>query len=336
MGMARPPQFNPNQMPNMQGVNPAEFPFDYRIIPALRHAADPRWQSDMSQKNPGLLHAVNNAQHLISQGLVRPEVLQKMHQFYFATQSMGQVRPPPSASGPGPSGIPPQIQQQFNTGQSQGQGGPSSGHGTPSRRDSTASIVRPPPPHTIPESPAADESRPTTSRENKVSTPTETAMPPPAWIPGQAQPTPVRPPSDARPQAGPSSAGPGPGSLPVKEWEGALRLDLPITKITTLPEESDDPTFDGKLPEMSEEEIKSVLEWMETDKAYASGMSDRKKTIQKKMVNWARNSDIDTPWWSVRKGERYMPPRARLQIMFPRDKDAQRVRRTHKGRRYTR
>lgn len=194
------------------------------------------------------------------------------------------------------------------------------GHG---RRDSSGS-VRPPPPHTIPESPV--EERPSSSR-GKVVTPPETAMPPPTWIPGQ--PTPNRPPPESRP--GPSAA-----SLPVKEWEGHIRSDLPITQITTLPEETDDPTFDGKLPPMSEEEVKSVLEWMEADKAYAAGMGDRKKANQKRMFNWARNNDIDTPWWSLRKGERSIPPRTRLQIIFPRDKDVQRMRKSHKGRRYTR
>jgi SWI/SNF-related matrix-associated actin-dependent regulator of chromatin subfamily B protein 1 len=158
-------------------------------------------------------------------------------------------------------------------------------------------------------------------------------MPPPTWIPGQS--TPIRPPADTRhTQSG--LAGSAASSLPVKEWEGVLRLDLPITQITTLPEGSDDSTFDGKLPPMSEEEVKSVLEWIEVDKAFASGMVDRKKSVQKKMVKWATNNDMDTPWWSVRKGERYMPPRARLQILFPRDKDAQRMRKSHKGRRYTR
>jgi len=293
--MGRPP---PPAFP--QGMNPAEFPFDYRIIPALAHAGNPRWQADIGSKNPQFVHAVNQAQQMINDGVVSPDMLQKMQQFHATITKMSQGRPLPSTSGAGPFQPP-----------------------GPGRRDSSGS-ARPPPPHVIPESPA--EERPSSSR-GKVVTPPETAMPPPTWIPGQ--PTPNRPPPETRP-------GPTASSLPVKEWEGHIRPDLPITQITTLPEETDDPTFDGKLPPMSEEEVKSVLEWMEADKAYAGGMSERRKANQKKMFKWARNNDIDTPWWSVRKGERYLPPRTRLQIIFPRDKDAQRMRKSHKGRRYTR
>jgi hypothetical protein len=83
---------------------------------------------------------------------------------------------------------------------------------------------------------------------------------------------------------------------------------------------------------MSEKEKEQVLAWMDTDKAFASSLMERKKSNQKKMFTWARNNDIDTPWWSVRKGERYQPPRNRLQILFPRDKDVQRQRKSHRNR----
>jgi hypothetical protein len=318
MAMGRPPN---NQLP--PNINPAEFPFDFRLIPLLRHAPDPRWQADMNAKNPQLLQAVMSAQHMITSGMVRQDVMQKMQQFYFATVNMGQQRPPPGSAPP--SAIPPQMQQQFMGNQAQS----ASGSGTPNRRDSSGSIGRPPPPHTIPESPAGDGS--SGAGVAKGSTPTDTAMPPPTWIPGQ--PTTARPPPDTRPaQAQPGASGSAPGSLPVKEWEGSLRLDLPITQITALPDENDDPTFEDKLPLMSDSEKEQVLGWMETDKAFAGGMVDRKKGVQKKMFTWARNNDIDTPWWSVRKGERYQPPRNRLQILFPQDKDVQRLRKTHRNR----
>lgn len=299
-GMVRPPPSSP-----FPGMNPAEFPFDYRIIPALAHASNPRWQADVGAKNPQFAQAVNQAQQMINDGVVSPDTLQKMHQFHATITKMSQGRPLPST---GNTPFPSHMSQP-------------SPAGPGNRRDSSGTVRPPPPPHTVPESPAED--RPSSSR-GKVSTPTEN-MPPPAWIPGQ--PTPNRPP--------PTESRPHVNSLPVKEWEGHIRLDLPITQISTLPEETDDPTFDGKLPSMSEEEVKSVLEWMEADKSYAGGMVDRKKAVQKKMFKWARNNDIDTPWWSVRKGERYMPPRTRLQIIFPRDKDVQRMRKSHKGRRYT-
>lgn len=330
---ARPNQPQPGPMPNISmgrppsfpipGVNPAEFPFDFRLIPVLRHAADPRWQSDMQSKNPQLLQAVTAAQGMINQGLVRPEIMQKMHQFYFATVGMNQTRQPP----PGSAGMPPQMQNQFMSGMPTGPPGP--GAGTPDRRDSGGPpSSRPPPPHTVSETPAVSAHR---ERDPKLGTPVVAAMPPPAWIPGQPTPTRQTPLDVPHAQSGPP--GPTPLGLPVKEWEKALRMDMPITAIQQLPEETDDPTFGGKLAAMSDAEKNEVAEWLEVDKRYAGGMKDRSKQLQKKMFKWARNNDMDTPWWSVRKGERYQPPRSRLQILFPQDKEMQRLRRSHKGRR---
>lgn len=323
MTMGRPPSFP------IPGVNPAEFPFDFRLIPVLRHAADPRWQSDMRSKNPHLLQAVTAAQGMINQGLVRPEMMQKMHQFYFATVGMSQGRPPP----PGTTGIPPQMQHQFMAGLPGSL--PSPQVGTPDRRESGgASSARPLSSHAAPEPSPGHALGMSANRERdpKTGTPVVAAMPPPAWIPGQ--PTPTRHPTSDTPHPQPGSSLPLPPAVPVKEWEGALRMDLPITSIIPLPEEDDDPTFGGKLPVLSDKEKESVAEWIEEDKRYAAGMKDRGKQLQKKMFKWARNNDMDTPWWSVRKGERYQPPRSRLQILFPQDKELQRSRRSHKGRRH--
>ena len=167
----------------------------------------------------------------------------------------------------------------------------------------------------------------------KAGTPVVANMPPPAWIPGQPTPTRQAPPESPR-TAQPGTSAPLAHALPVKEWEGALRMDLPITAINPLPEDGDDPTFGGKLPVMTEREKQDVAKWIEADKQYAAGMPARGKELQKKMFKWARNNDMDTPWWSVRKGERYHPPRQRLQILFPQDKELQRLRRSHKEHRH--
>lgn len=336
MNMGRPPV-----MP-MPGVNPNEFPFDYRLMPMMRFAADPRWLLDMRSKNPQLAQAVQNAQNMISQGIVRPEMIQRMNQFYFTmSQNQNQVRPPPPpppGQGPGPNngpgGIPPQLQHQFMAGQQGGQ------PGTPDRRDSNGPLTRPPPSHVAPETPAGQLDRRISSGGirgpndlTKTGTPVVANMPPPAWIPGQPTPTRQAPPESPR-IAQPGSSTTLTHALPVKEWEGSLRMDLPITAINPLPEDGDDPTFGGQLPVMTEKEKEEVANWIEADKQYAAGMPARGKDLQKKMFKWARNNDMDTPWWSVRKGERYHPPRQRLQILFPQDKDIQRMRRSHKNNRH--
>lgn len=321
MGMGRPPS-----MSAMAGINPAEFPFDARLMPVLRHAADPRWQNDMRTKNPALLQAVNAAQGMINGGHVRPETLNKMHQFYLATNSMMQPRPPPGPGGYPPQGQTPGQQQQFMPGGQGGAGpaaaGSSLAHdrrssGEPSNVSGAARASQP-----VPESPAAGTGR---NRDIKAGTPIAPNMPPPAWIPSQ--------PTLTRDHPGPFP--PMPHNIPVREWEGALRIDLPITAMTLLPEDTEeqDPTFAGKLPPMSEKEQKDVAGWLKADKQFAAGQQDRNKSLQKKVFKWALNNDIDTPWWAVRKGERYQPPRRQLQVIWPADKENLKRQRSHKGRR---
>lgn len=127
--------------------------------------------------------------------------------------------------------------------------------------------------------------------------------------------------------------------LPVKEWESHLRLDLPITQITPLPaENSSDPTFDGALPKLSEEEIKQIIGWKEKDARYVKEVAESKRSggVRERMVNWAKGVDSKTGWWEVRKGERYRPPmgegNGRLRIVWPQDKVQIRAKTSHRGR----
>ena len=43
--------------------------------------------------------------------------------------------------------------------------------------------------------------------------------------------------------------------------------------------------------------------WMERDKEMMEGK--RKGNARGKMMDWAKRSDMATPWWMVRKGESY-------------------------------
>jgi SWI/SNF-related matrix-associated actin-dependent regulator of chromatin subfamily B protein 1 len=346
-GQGMPPR------PPMPNINMSDFPFDWRLLPQISHLNDPKWQSEVQQRNPQLLAAVQSAAAMLNSGSVRQDVLQRMQQVLFhAARSQAAARPPQqvgqvsqqvqqqlAATGmPGYSqngqlsqqqiqALPPAQQQRlWAMQQAQGYGG-----------------GRPPPPHLppslLPESPS-NGTVPSAARRLSISndamprerTPSHASMPPPAWIPSHGF---ARPPPHTAPDA-PSSHSPSPHAVPVKLWESALRLDLPITNISPLPtndiDESADSTFGGLLMPMSDQEKEQVQEWLQRDKGFAKEMEDHKRKMQKKWMKWAQNNDMDTPWWQVRKGEQYRQPVGRLSIIWPSDKANLRARSTHRGR----
>lgn len=205
----------------------------------------------------------------------------------------------------------------------------------------------PPPPHLPPsvqsESPMSDPMS-TGPRRMSLScdllpnerTPNQASMPPPAWIPSHGF---SRPPVHTAPD-GSAVQPPSPHVVPVKEWESVLRLDLPITDITPLAtqdaDESSDPTFGGRLLPMTRIESEQVLRWLERDKAFAAEMEGHKAKMQKKMLRWAANNDMGTPWWQVRKGGRHRPSGTRLSIVWPADKVNIRAGSTHRHRKQIR
>ena len=151
---------------------------------------------------------------------------------------------------------------------------------------------------------------------------TDPDMPPPTWVPTQS--TPAR--ANVDQHGRPGSSG-GANGIPVKEWEAALPLPLPLQSITPLADEDpDDPTFGGRLPPMSEQEKESVKRWIETDKEYFNSLKAHKTRIRGKMSKWAENYFADTPWWEYRKGEKPIPPRRPFSVLFSDQKLAQRSR----------
>lgn len=210
----------------------------------------------------------------------------------------------------------------------------------------TPNNMRPPPPHPppgtgTPDSPSPANSllaRRTSAQKDKQR---DAAMPPPTFIPSHGQGRPPATPEQAggspataaaaaaaaataaAAKAAPAPA-PSPHALPVKEWEGALRLDIPITNIARLPtdevDETQDATLDGKLPAMSELEKAEVKRWIDADKAFVANVPERRKKLAAKVTRWMENEDQQTPWWQLRKGEPMTRPRAQLQIIYPTDK----------------
>ena len=164
-------------------------------------------------------------------------------------------------------------------------------------------------------------------KDPKLEPSADPVMPPPNWVPTQT-PTAARA-TDSRPS---SSRGPG---IPVKEWETALPLPLPLHNITTLPEEDpDDPTFDGALPPLTEEEQQSVKQWIANDQTYAKSLGEHKLKTRDRIQRWAKNHDFQTPWWEMRKGEPPARPRHAVRILFPEHKREDRARK--RGRREVR
>ena len=82
--------------------------------------------------------------------------------------------------------------------------------------------------------------------------------------------------------------------------------------------------------------MEDMKRWQETEKGYVKGLDGQKARINGKLMKWARNNDLATPWWQFRKGE---PPRrtgARLHIIWPQEKRNQRARTSHRGHREVR
>ena len=332
--------------PPLPNINMSDFPFDWRLLAQINHLNDPKWRSEVKLRNPQLLAAVQSAAQAITAGSIPQDVLNRMQQVVFhAARSQAALRPlqqiQQQLGAGGISGFAqseqqiqglPIAQQQRLWAAQQAQGSTPQGYGG----------VRPPPPHlppsVLPESPSTN-TMPLVGRRMSASndspherTPSQASMPPPAWIPSH---TLSRPPPHTAPD-GSSGPSPSPHAVPVKEWESAPRLDLPITDISPLPtqdiDETADPTFGGRLVPMSEKEKELVEGWLQRDKEFAKEMEEHKGKLQRKVSKWAASNDMETPWWQVRKGERHRSPQGRLSIIWPSDKANMRARSTHRGR----
>lgn len=347
----QPPQQGPTPMrPGMPplppgirpppGINPNEFPFDARLLPHLPHAHDPRWREEWQQRNPRLVQEVQSIAQRIQSGEIRPEMVQRMQQFVLYMQRLGQSRGQ-GPSGPPPQGPPgmPQLQNQPMA----GMGGPIrppvsqvDGAGSPGSMPSAQQQAFPPPGIATkvrppgsgapgaPESPSPVTSGILARRQSNK--PEKRNMPPPTFIPSHGGA--VRPPPAEQPPT-PQAA---PNALPVREWEGKLRTDIPVTGIMSLPvneiDESEDPTFGGKLPALSDREKADVKAWLAADINFAETFQEkRKKTSGVKVQRWMENEEKCTPWWMMRRGE--TPPRrpsSNINVIYPQEKAAQRHR----------
>ena len=348
--------------PPVPNINMSDFPFDWRLLPQISHLNDPKWRSEVQQRNPRFLAAVQSAAAIVTSGSIRQDVLQRMQQVILhAARSQSTVVRPPQQPGPPTtqhqqqlaslemSAYPQdaQLTQQHSQGlssaqqqrlltalQVQGSPGQTLMYGN----------ARPPPPHLPPsrlvDSPSADTipiptRRVSASKEQQIRdiTANQMSMPPPAWIPSHGL---ARPPPHTAPEIPFGHGGQSPHAVPFKAWESALRLDLPITNISPLPtnemDESVDHTFGGRLMGLSEQEREQVHGWLRKDKTYAEDVEKHKINSQSRMIKWAAKNDMDTPWWQVRKGERYRHPEGRLSILWPQDKANMRARSSHKGR----
>ncbi|RXK41701.1 hypothetical protein M231_00936 [Tremella mesenterica] len=273
-------------------------------------------------------------------------------------RSIGNV---PNVDNTG-QGIPPQLQQLQQ--QLSGQWRPPlPGQIQTSGSSQTAQIspMRPPPhlppPHTIPQGTPVQQ-RMSEGKDRKSGS----QMPPPQWIPSHGQPipgqpgvpmsagsmgmgvpatpTPLRPPPHTAPDhvsPSPALPPPTPHAVPVREWETALPLDLPITNIAPLPteeiDERSDPTFDGRLLSLTEKEKENVRDWVESDKEYAKVMKSYKETSRERVMRWAERKEQEKGWW-IRKNQEGPPTRReRLSILWPQDKASMRAKSTHRGRR---
>jgi hypothetical protein len=72
--------------------------------------------------------------------------------------------------------------------------------------------------------------------------------------------------------------------------------------------------------------VTDVRRWIDTDLAYLGNFEARKKQVQGKMMNWAKESDMGTPWWMVRKGESQSTTGPGIKVIWPDEKARERSR----------
>ena len=338
LGPGQGPMPHPGPPPPMPQINTSDFPFDWRVLPQTQHVRNPEWKGMMQQRNPQGLAAVEQAFEMISSGSVRPETLNRMQQLVGWSKAMAgwhQMNqiwmaqnpgvPPPAGLGPGPGGAP-----------GQGQGPESMqvrppGFRPPPPQQQRSTHVQPSPvvdPHTQHGRPRSAAGPPGQTPPSGPHAPPGAAirpdMHPTTWVPGQPQDTPTLQ----------TAVPPAPPAIPVKDWEGHLHMHIPITDITRLPDETpDDPTFGGLLPPLDERAQKEMKAYMDKDLEYAKGLEKVKEGVKKRMIGWAKRSDMETPWWDLRKGERPPMPKGRLTIIWPGDKVNHRAKTSHRGRR---
>ncbi|WWC92081.1 uncharacterized protein L201_007035 [Kwoniella dendrophila CBS 6074] len=329
------------------------------VVPTLRHDIIQRMQNVLfhSAKIAAAAHAAQTNQSI--QQSPHSQTIGRPPQQFDQAGLPGFSPITAQAGAPGP--IPPNQQQRIWQAQQAAQA--AQAQGSPASANSASPAIRPPPPHVIPQAsnmPGSPSPR-NVSLDRRTSgsgkdksakgekTPQQASMPPPSFIPshspvGTSKPPPhissdtsAQPPqttiSSARPPA--VSAKTTVNGLP-KEWENALRLDLPITTITPLPindiDECEDSTFKGALLPMSELEKIQVKQWLEKDKEFVANERETQAKRINKMKKWAEENDKATPWWMLRKGEMRVKPSQRLRILWPTDKEKDRANRTHKGR----
>ncbi|WVR08434.1 hypothetical protein IAU60_005489 [Kwoniella sp. DSM 27419] len=372
----RQSQARPPASLTMPNINTSDFPFDARLLPHIQHVNNAQWRATMQAQNPGLINAVQTAANILPTLRPDVIQRMQTFLFHAAKIQAAQnaARPQPAAplpgqtpqqmSQPGPPGYPPlggpvgqagtpvaatpgPQQRGWQTPQQQQQQAQQS----PMSTGTASPAVRPPPPHLPPSSTMTSSPSPGQSLlDRRVSggqgklgpdkTPAQASMPPPSFIPSHGGP--FRPPPHMVPEAAAPNVSatlatpPARHALPVKEWENALRLDLPITSITPLPvddiDESADPTFGGQLPPLKDQEKVEIKEWLEKDKAWAQNEPEVHTRKVDKMRKWAEENDRETQWWMRRKGEPRGMVTQRLRILWPADKDKDRAQRTHRGR----
>jgi hypothetical protein len=366
-GAIRPPAAARPSSLNLMGINPAEFPFDFRLLPYLQHVDDQRLMETMRQKDPSMVAALQAAHTRLQSGSVKPEVFAKMQQMFQHMQNaqrMGGalppgVRPPPGLSGGGAVGLGSMPvgnsmgpgnggqtvssspvsgsmmtpQQRLWAQAQQGNGGLLAGPGTGGQIDSPSPMIRPPPPH-LP--PPMDTQLNPPGHERRVSNGLgmlDRGENAPSNTGSMAPPAWIPGGSGTRPPEGPNQQS---SSIPVPEWRAHLREDLPITSITPIPTSDPDANSNtassGFLAPLSIAEKRDVRGWIDKDLEFAAGLKERKQMAQKRMLKWAMNEDRDTPWWSMRKGEVARPPPGRLTILWPSQKAEMRARLSHRGR----
>jgi hypothetical protein len=112
----------------------------------------------------------------------------------------------------------------------------------------------------------------------------------------------------------------------MEAWKKALNPDPELTRVQPLPvdeiDETQDPTFGGLLPALSDRDIEAVRRWLDLDIEYERAVEVHKKEMDAKVAIWRQAPVMQPAWWEIDPvlGRRPGSENHKLNIIWPVDR----------------
>ncbi len=288
---------------------PQGFPFDPRLLGYIAMLRQPQGQQ-LLQQTPALFASVQRAVEMMQGGQISQQTMQAM-MMYNQSQLPANQTGVPMPQGPPRTAPTPQAT-----------------YDQPAISSAQAGPSRPP----IPRAPL---SVPPVKQERKSSRTSSLSQ--------DRKPTiePSKPDAIAGPHlASAGSERPTSARLPqvvsvVQTWNKSIFPDMTITNIQPMPvdtvDETEDPTFGGVLPELTEQEIDNVRRWLDLDIEHSRAAEVERKEMEGKVALWKKSAVMQPSWWEIDPVIGRRSEGSKLNIIWPVEKKAKREKNRKKG-----